>query len=252
MIEQYSRMQQCGVMMKHPNGSIEIYMIPLQESNLSNGCNSYQIIGVSELHDNEFKNLTDKLDKACINLKKHFTASENTSMNGVWIHMHEGSAMDKCREHIAAYLNQITDNQISFVWLYKPSLTRTQGGKNMTWSHVHMEIFDASHKNKWNDAGGKFPKFTVLYGDVFESSDIQQTLLANDVEIALTDKYIYQKGNIYVDATILPSGEVRSDLSHPTPGVHVHGVIRNTLNMKDGEKLVLSPKFAKDEKLTIL
>jgi predicted metal-dependent hydrolase len=241
-----------GITMQCPDGNIGICIVPLQSFDLSEKHNSYQLIAVCKLHDNEFKNLTDKLDKTCTNLHKHANREESKVLNGVLVHMHESAAMESCRKHIVSYLNQISNNPIGFVWLYKPSLTRDDTGSNTIWSHVFMDTCDESLMKNWNKIGGKFPKFTVQYGGAFSTIDITQTILADNVMGTLEDVYTFQKGKIYVNATVSKNGEVCCDLSHPAPGIHVCRVIKDTLNMKEEERLTISGRFADYESLTIL
>jgi len=241
-----------GVIMQHPNGSMEISVVPLLAYDLSDRHNSYELIGLCKLHDNEFKNLTDKLDNACANLRKHASDKCKKQLNGVFVHMHESVAMDLCCGHLTAYLADISDNPIGFVWLYKPSLTRGEKGHCTKWSHVFMNVADKTIMNHWKCSGGKFPKFSVVYASAIETTDIKQTLLADDVEIILNDMYIFQRGNVYVNATREEDGSANCNLLHPAPGIHIHGVFKDTLNMKDGERLTVFGRYADYEKLTIL
>ena len=210
------------------------------------GFNSYQLRGFSPLHKNEFKNLTDYLDKACANFNKH-TNMTMDELNFLYIHLHESSAIKKCQEHLETYFTENANSPIGYILLHKAQIgwdiSSVASGSRL--NHTFMVTANPQRSSSESESKRKLPSFKVLFGNI-SHEDCPLILQVDGKNHHLNNVYWYQSGEIVEEATW--SQHIQSsELLHFGPGLR-----RSSVLTIEGKKVFIRGKFPDDDRLEIL
>lgn len=210
--------------------------------------NSYIMLAASPLHKNEFKNILNKLEDACNNLitqKKYETQEE---MNGIFIHLSETVALNKCKEKMQEYLNNNCDKPISFIYLYSPCVARTEKSNSSQIIHTIVPAINAERYSKWLANNGVETLGFEFFVGGFNENKPEMKLVANDNEICdVSEMYLYQSGKIYQNSTVCHNDEIVGDIVNIAPGIKLNAVL--TIG---GKKITIEGKFPEDDHLEII
>lgn len=199
---------------------------------------SYLVLASSPEHKNEFANLRDKLEEACVNLSKN--KKEKEEINGIWIHLHENANIIKCQEYVQKYINN-KDCPIDLVLLYQPSIARNLTDNNV---HLHHTVLPAINMCyiKWyemykNRICLSFPiglhSMGVAERKIFINNEKQ--------EYDLSECYFYQRGDLYI------SNEDDEQIPYNfAPGFFIHKIF------SDNRIETVTPNYPENEFLSIL
>ena len=207
---------------------VEIFARPIQMGyNLSNVIKSHKLFAMSPMTPNEYKNLNDKIDDACRNLKKF---GEADKINGIIIHIHENANIKSYIRYLQHYLNKNADIPISFIILYQASIAfdrATQSTHNIFHTiqcavspRIRPEILLTLKELKTpiklspfvGDIGFEPTELTLFGGKDGKSGKLTE----------LKDTYLYQNGEIYAEGKTMPNGSVKGDLKMIAPGLRVN------------------------------
>ena len=207
---------------------VDVFARPIQMGyNLSNVIKSHKLFATSPMRPNDYKNLNDKIDDACRNLKEF---GEADKINGIIIHIHENANIKSYIRYLQHYLNKNANIPISFIILYQASIAFDRATQS-THNIFHTIQCAVSPRIRADALSSlkelKTPiKFSPFVGDVgFEPTEL--TLFGgkdgkSGKLTTLQDTYSYQKGEIYAEGKTGPNGSMKGDLKMIAPGLRVN------------------------------
>ena len=224
-------------------------LCPLSEyENLNFSMSSYIFIGWSPYHDNEHKNLLDKLDEACANLCKYAKSQDVKEVNGIYIHLHSSALINDCQKWIDDYFSNHPDSPISYILLHQPTLTRNLENNTSNITHC-VKFISNTLSNDWLKELQHSIQLVVPFGIVSENLS-NQTLVSGDIQIPISGFYIQQTGNIYTDCIIKSDGSTEGHISNIASGIKQHCFLKFP---GQNQSVMISDKvFPKEDELTIL
>lgn len=185
------------------------------------GC-SHIFFAQSPLHQNEYKNLRDKLDDSCLNLVRQKPVESDTEYNGIAIHLHENADIDSYQKELQDYLNQHMDLPISFIVLYQPAITF---GRDTQTCDIYHTMKPVVSINRLGKKPRVFPVLTFFLGHSGLDTP-QRTLFANNAAITeIKDMYLYQKGEVYEQPNVMADGSIEGQLKMIAPGIRLSTVL---------------------------
>lgn len=213
--------------------------------------NSYQLILLANHHKNEDRNLLSKLEEACANLTAHSKLENDTIINAVFIHLPESASMSQCKEWSEKYFLDFPDKPISCIILYQPKIA-SDLEKDINFIHQYFQIIIRVDKYvKWNLDSKKI-NFEIPIGIISEAPSVNKLIAVTDgekKEIIFNGKYIYQRGNYYLEAKKEADGTLTGNIKRIASGIFAHSVFQP---FPDQQPLALSGHFAPTDKLLIL
>ncbi len=233
LFDKYGERSGCEQVCSETNLAI-CYLRPIQNQNLSGAVKSYKLLAVSPMHKNEYKNLRDKIDDACCNLKKHAPGRQNESkktlFNGILIHIHEDADIDAYQEEMQRYLEENNGNKdfpIDFIVLYQVCVACEEKAEHYYIYHViKPAVLPHSIINGSTSNTLSLPVISFFIGKIGPDSS-KRALLSNDVVLSeLTDVYHYQKGEIYEKSREYSESQLYGEVKMLAPGVRVSPVFR--------------------------
>lgn len=212
---------------------------------------SYQLIVSSNYHPNEEKNLLSKLDEACANLIKHQKTEDDNTINAVFVHLPESASLTKCKEWAEDYFKNFPDKPITSIILYQPTLSSDiEKGTNFIY-HGFQIVVREKQFAQWNTNSTQID-FSIPVG-LIGSADTEKMLYA-EIEnerrmIEFTGKYVYQRGNLYLQARTGPDGSLTGNIKQLASGIFAHSVFQP---FPDQPSFTLSGHFPPEHKLLIV
>lgn len=208
------------------------YLRPIQNQNLSGVVKSYKLLAVSPMHKNEYKNLRDKIDDACLNLKKQVPISENekVSVRGILIHIHEDANIDAYQKEMQRYLEENSGNEdfpIDYIVLYQVCVACEEKVDKYSIYHVIKPAVSPRSiifERKTNALS--LPVISFFIGAVGLDSSKRVLLAGNRILSELTDVYHYQKGEIYENGREYDERQLYGEMKMLAPGVSVSPVFQ--------------------------
>ncbi|XDD41666.1 hypothetical protein AB3N58_10120 [Leptospira sp. WS60.C2] len=156
---------------------------------------SHCLIFLTPFHQNEHKNLTDKIDKAFENIVRLGKQETDKRKNILFIHLPITAPVRYIRKLVKEYFKN-NQNGISGVLLYQPSYISTLNGPNSIY-HFNELIIRVEFNDWINNNDPECIKYS-FYDDAADISPISHFLTDGINDIHLEDYYIYQKGKIYI------------------------------------------------------
>jgi hypothetical protein len=213
--------------------------------------NSYQIIISSPYHKNEEKNLLDKLEESCLNLSKHAVIEDDNIINAVFIHLPETASIIQCKEWAEEYIASHQQKPITLIILYQPSVAKNWKQSTSFIHHCFQFIFSEKKMARWNQINRKINlRIPVGIQNLIPSEN--QIIVERDGKsevIRLGNRYLYQRGNLYLEAKRDSSGTISGNIKNLASGIITHSIFQPFPNQ---QSVVLSGHFPPEDKLLIL
>ena len=195
---------------------------------------SYKLLLVSELHENEKKNLYSKINEAIDNLIKF----KKGGLNILAIHINSTAPIDALEKYVKNYYESHKETEIDGVLFYQPTMCVNKSIYGIT--HVFRYI---SNVNRDVKLSGSIPVFQVVTGNVSIHSQAPVINIGENKTIKLPEKYFLQKGLIYQNT--IPKEQ------------YSLGKIGNNLTVvpviKQNEKLIgIVPKLLEKDELILI
>lgn len=218
---------------------------------LHEGFNSYTLIISSTFHKNEEKNLLDKLDEACYNLIKHSQNESDDLINVVFIHLSESASIIQCSEWVNNYFISNSEKPITGIILYQPTVSSNLVKDNNFIHHCFQLIFRNEKFIRWNSLNKQI-NFCLPVGIIDNNPSENKLIFKQNEEkhtIDIKNKYMFQRGNLYLEGKEDEKGTVTGNVKRIASGVFAHSVFQP---FPDQPAFVLSGHFPPVDKLLIL
>ena len=214
--------------------------------------NSYQIIITSPYHQNEEKNLLDKLEDACVNLTKHSVTEDENTINSVFIHLPESASIIQCKEWAERYFMVHPEKPITGIMLYQPTVaTDLEKDTNFIY-HCFQFVFNEGKLSRWNMTTNRQIHLTIPVGVMNFAPPENKFVIETDGKkevINFKDRYLYQSGNLYLKAKKHADGRITGNVKKVASGVVTHSIFQP---FPEQQAFVLSGHFPPFDKLLIL
>ena len=224
---------------RKPRPSIEDPMIiirPIRGFSLSNSKTSSKIIAISPMHRNEYKNLRDKLDEACMNIRKHAPERNPNTKNCIMVHIHENADIDSYQEDMQQYIDDNSDDKdfpIDYIILYQALIACDRKGEYSIY-HILRSAMNKRGLKKVGIEKVSLPNITFFVGKR-EAETFKNILFAGETELFnLNNVYLYQKGDIFEKYQNNSDDSVFGRLKMLAPGIRVNPV----LPIPDGKMII--------------
>jgi hypothetical protein len=205
---------------------------------------SFTFSSSAAFHDNEHKNLLDKLDAACANLAKFSYLEDETTKNLIAVHVSPQASAVLCGTWASMYLQ--THEQLSGIIIYQPIVAENEERTDTGIYHVWVSAFRPEFES-WLTLNNLKINVTFPVGIVASRPPVRRVVIGETVFDGLESKYTYQHGDHYFEGAPDPDGEVRGTLSKISSGVKTHLVINYPT-----KRMLLSPKLPPQDELLIL
>lgn len=173
---------------------------------LSNTRLSYQVLFLAPYHQNESKNLFDKLDDAAANARKYAGAASGDSARAVMVRLPETISFAACREWAQTYVADNPNGPIDFVMLYQPRVTDSPDGTSSI-DHAFAQC-PATSYSTWLRPGRQM-NITVLVGVISGGSNrTLGTLVGGPNAPDIGRMYLYQHGEFFTVSDWKPGSPV--------------------------------------------
>jgi hypothetical protein len=183
---------------------------------------SYQLFLMAPFHENESKNLTDKLEDAAANARKHAKADGGVTAHSVLVRIPETIALTALASWANEYVNEHPKGPIDAVVLYQPTVAETPAGENV----IDHGFFDCATPEflEFEKAGHPL-QFSALIGIV--SRGTRRQLLNGPTAFDLDRMYVFQRGNFYtLYEQETPGSTIVARMDNMASGVLRHAVMR--------------------------
>ena len=189
---------------------------------------SYQITVMSPKHENESKNLLDKLDTAYANAKKH-AADFAGRCRMVFLHLPVNASFNQCHDWTEQYLRGRPDSPIDMVMLYQPAVATKDNTSFIL--HTAQVVLGAGFDQYRNSLSTAFDGFAVGFFVGVVGSEPPRLQLMNDSGGVLPadNYYLYQQGHFYRDLDKKAGSGV---LRNPAPGLFEHLLLPDGLELR--------------------
>jgi hypothetical protein len=211
-------------------------VLPLSTSHLS-----YQVNFIAPYHNNESKNLFDKLDDAAANARKHAKDVTKDSAHAVMVRLPETISFAKCQEWAQLYVADDRNGSIDSVMLYQPSVVDLPNNTHII-DHAFFQCGTARYST-WVRPERVINISTVV-GKFSSGTRRQLTGGWNLPDIS--QMYNYQHGEFYTVHDWKPNVPITFDINYLATGIFQHAVIKN----ESGE-VVLAGVFPPQKALSL-
>ncbi len=213
--------------------------------------NSYQIIISSPYHQNEEKNLLDKLEEACVNLTKHSIIEDENTMNCVFIHLPENASIIQCKEWAEKYFITHPEKPITAIMLYQPTVATDLEKNNSFIHHCFQFIVNGNRISLWNKINRQI-NLNIPVG--ITSNTPSENKIIYEVEgkkeiLNFINRYLFQSGNLFLEAKKNSDGTITGNVKKIASGVFIHSVFQP---FPGQQAFTLSGHFPPIDKLLIL
>jgi hypothetical protein len=230
-------------------GIWSLYPLPLPggQGSLHENYVSYQCTMLAAYHQNEKKNLLDKLYGAAVNLEKHNKAFPYAAYKGLLVRLPEDASVAACSRWVRDFYDDRPGTHVDFIWLYQASIVTDRVQNTTSINHSFVPI-------------PRDPTIFPFRGEAEEKSGIIATFYVGTCTInpsrlvigpapgrPVVDAYMFQRGEIYRRAAVMPSGDMQGQMNLIGDGIIEHTVF-NAL----GGEMVLSGKFPRSNRVTLL
>ncbi len=230
-------------------GGWKIILTPLSPDSyeFQSSSKSYTFIAASQFHNNEKKNLSDKIDEACYNLSENSLQETEKCKNLLLIHIPPYAPISTCCNWAIEHLKLFNKN-ISGVIFYQPILTEDSHSIN----HNFLPAFKENFIGWINSRNGIH--IEVPYGMPQPTTPFIQQFFMNGYLIGSMDtKYIYKNGHHYIQLAKpkIDSNSTKYDLPPKKEfGIKHHWIL--TDSHITGGSLNISPRHPLGDELLIL
>ncbi|HLP87250.1 MAG TPA: hypothetical protein VK184_01420 [Nostocaceae cyanobacterium] len=204
---------------------IKVQNLSIEDEQFSPIHRSYTFLVVSPYHNNERKNLYDKLDEACANFTKHSVSIDPLTTTVVFIDVPTSASITSCKEWATQYFQERENSPIGLVVFYQPTVVTDEQMINHCLSLVDSSEFSRWLKlyNSKNNSSEPPISASVFVGGV---SDEPTRLCWNgNISIPINDLYVYQKGEHYLLAQGREDGTQYGHIRKQASGIFQHLVV---------------------------
>jgi hypothetical protein len=221
-------------------GGVPTEVLPLSDKHLS-----YQVVFLAPFHQNESKNLTDKLDAAAANARKHAGATSEKDARAVLVRLPETISLKVCSEWAQHYVAEHPNGPLDLVLLYQPTVADTADGRTVI-DHAFVSCQTSTYAT-WMRPGRNFG-IEVLVGQISNGTS-RRLVVDGTVPDApeIDEMYLYQRGEFYTVFEQKPNGTAEGHLDNLASGIVRHAVFR----MASGDEAVLSGVFPAKKALSL-
>lgn len=215
----------------------------VENHKLSNKFNSYTILIHVPYHKNEERNLLSNIQDAISNLKNSNIKEDKNSINALFIHIPTTASIIQCWDWISEYYKQISENPITRLILYQPSINFDFKTKT-TYLQYCMRVTDnADRFDPWfdNDIRNN-PEFWFETG-IFNPKPFVLKIIFDGQAHSFKNIYSYQTGNIFLEPKELGKGKSLARFGKHSSGIHIHTVFKG--------KIITTPMEPEDELLIL-
>ena len=205
-------------------------MLPLSVTHCS-----HQVLIGAAFHQNEEKNLTDKLDAAAANARRH-AASAGATRHVVLVHVPETFPAQACIDWAEEYLARNPEGPVGLVALHQLAVAEIEGQSALM--HMLVAKETSAHVN-WRGNDRKLA-FNCHVGMPIKKPSRSAIEDAPDVD--LDRMYLYQRGEWWRDF----GTSVLGNLANPAPGIFQHAVMQI-----DGCELLIQGRFPPSGSVTL-
>jgi hypothetical protein len=200
-------------------------------------------------YQNEHKNLTSKLDCACTNFKQHAVELASETLGLVFVHLPETASIASCTKWACQYFADEPGTPVGAILLYQPTVARTPSDTTESSVYHYMTVIPGPRYHQWSQSRRAYSPAIPLTTRVgFRPKEpTKEVLVWDPYEIPIDDKYIYQRGHIYVMGQSDENGSLVLTSQSVTSGIVIHAVGQ----FSPGEAFVLSGVFPPQDKLLL-
>lgn len=216
---------------------------PQEVQPIASGHLSAQVLFLAPFHQNESKNLLDKLDEAAVNARKHARANADNCAHLIVVRIPETMPLGTCAIWAKEYVASNAAGPVDAVLLYQPTVVDTDEGETRL-DHGHFECCIPSFTH-WS-----IPTRRVTYSPLIGSASngSQRRLLNAPAEVSVDNMYVYQRGNFYtVFKPKSPDEPLKGQVDNLASGIVRHAVMK----MGDEDGMLLSGIFPPKKSLSI-
>lgn len=207
---------------------------------------SYTCIISSPFHKNEVKNLYDKVEEACANLIQHSKTETADLKNLVIVHLPRAASRKNCEQWAKDYLAMFPEKPISGILIYQPMVISNNEKKTSYLSQGFSPVFrEQSAKDVGQQIHLQFPIGRLEHAYAEHAIFIQDQP-GSAIKVELSDAYVYQNGNHYIEAKQTKEG-FEGEMNKVASGVFAHSVVTVL-----GQKMAMSGRFEPVDMLEIL
>ncbi|MEI9911574.1 MAG: hypothetical protein WDO71_19125 [Bacteroidota bacterium] len=187
---------------------------------------SYTLIISSKFHNNEEKNLFDKLDEAMANIVKHQPKETETVKNCVIIHLPMIASRRNCQQWVMDYFTRYPDKPLSAVMLIQPLVVTS--GKGVA-EYISIGRSMVARQSFGDDFAAELPlQFTMPIGKVEKAYVIPSIFIRGEGDqgyrINLINCYVYQQGHHFYEAE-MKDGAYEVHIAKIASGITRHTVL---------------------------
>lgn len=195
------------------------------ENDIYNNKSSYTIYIFSPFHNNEKKNIFDKIENAAVNIKKHAIEDDNT-LNFVLIRIPDNINYDSCLKLANDYIEEKSEKEaITGIMFYQPYMFETD--KTYT---LRLAVGFVCNLTKYERLGlGKNPfGIDIPCGQITqEPALIKYKKILTAKNIISTDCYIFKSGHHYKTTPNIIENNLLLEFSMEDFGVFNHRIWEN-------------------------
>jgi hypothetical protein len=226
-------------------------IVPLPEDlgTFSSNYTSYTFVTMAPYHQNEHKNLTDKLDDACANFRKHAVKLASETLGLVFVHVPETASVASCKEWACQYFTDDPATPLGAILLYQPTVGRNPHDTTETHVYHTMSVITGPQYQQWDQSRSSHsPAISLkVSAGIMQEEPTKEVLIWGSHEIPIDGNYIYQQGHHYIVARINEHGNQFGTAQSDASGITVHAVF----SLSQNEGLVLSGDFPPQDKLLL-
>jgi len=225
------------------NWAVAFADCPAEVQPIASGYLSYQLFLMAPFHQNESKNLTDKLEDAAANANKHAKAGGGVTAHSVMVRIPETIALAGPASWANEYLSAHPNGPIGAVVLYQPTVADTSAGETV----IDHGLFDCATPGYLEFATADHRlQFFPLIGIV--SSGTRRLLLNAPPTLDLDRMYVFQRGNFYsLFAQEEAGGTIVAKMDNFASGIQRHAVMK----LHSGEEALMQGIYAPEKSLSL-
>ena len=229
----------------------QVVIVPLPEAlgAFSSKYTSYAFVTMAPYHQNEYKNLTDKLDDACTNFTKHAGTLPSETLGLVFVHVPETASVASCKEWACQYFADSPETPLGAILLYQPTVARNINDTTETSVFHSMTVITGPQYQQWDQSRSSHsPAIPLTIRAGFPPKEpIKEVLAWGPYEIPINGKYIYQHGHQYIMAQNDEHGNQFLEVQSIASGIPVHAVGQ----LSQGEEFTLSGDYPQQDQLLL-
>jgi hypothetical protein len=186
---------------------------------------SHQVFIFSPFHQNEKKNLLDKLDDAAANATKHACSRPN-SVRAVLIRIPETISLSACKQWADQYIFDNPNGPVDAIKLYQLTVIDTDNDQSVMSNSI--AVSKTSNFDDWcANPSGQRRRIAIEYPAGAPTEPTHRELRGGPVKIRLDEGYVYQRGEFYALRVVDPNKPTNFMLKNLASGMFLHVVLQH-------------------------